>query len=52
MPTEANGVQTENENDQPQARGGIIWLPERFVHFSIEIIEQQMLEAFIEAAFP
>lgn len=42
----------ENVNDQPQARARVIWLPKRFGHFSIEIIEQQMLDAFIEAAFP
>lgn len=55
----ANGVQPENENGEPlacsdlQSPAGarIIWLPKRFGHFSIEIIEAQALEAFIEAAF-
>ncbi|MFJ3451128.1 methylmalonyl-CoA epimerase [Pseudomonas sichuanensis] len=55
----ANGVQPENENGQPLARSDlqspagarIIWLPKRFGHFSIEIIEAQALEAFIEGAF-
>lgn len=55
----SNGVQPENENGQPLARSDlqspagarIIWLPKRFGHFSIEIIEAQALEAFIEGAF-
>ncbi|WP_194790360.1 VOC family protein [Pseudomonas sp. UFMG81] len=55
----AKGVQPEDENGQPLARGDlltpsgarIIWLPKRFGHFSIEIIETQALEAFIEEAF-
>jgi len=29
----------------------IIWLPKRFGHFSFEILEEQALGAFIEAAF-
>ena len=53
------GVQPEDENGQPlervnlQSPSGtrIIWLPKRFGHFSIEILEAQALEAFIEAAF-
>ena len=53
------GVQPEDENGKPLARanlqspsgGRIIWLPKRFGHFSIEILEDKALEAFIEAAF-
>nr|BFD42623.1 hypothetical protein FFPRI1PSEUD_41220 [Pseudomonas sp. FFPRI_1] len=53
------GVQPEDENGQPLARESlqspsgarIIWLPKRFGHFSIEILEEQALEAFIAAAF-
>lgn len=53
------GVQPEDENGQPLQRsnlqspsgGRIIWLPKRFGHFSIEILEEQTLEAFVEAAF-
>ncbi|WP_024694962.1 VOC family protein [Pseudomonas syringae] len=53
------GVQPEDENGQPLARsnlqtpsgGRIIWLPKRFGHFSVEILEEKALEAFIEAAF-
>lgn len=53
------GVQPEDENGQPLARENlqspsgarIIWLPKRFGHFSIEILEEQALEAFIAAAF-
>lgn len=55
----AAGVQPEDENGQPLARsnlqtpsgGRIIWLPKRFGHFSVEILEERTLEAFIEAAF-
>lgn len=55
----ARGVQPEDENGQPLTRANlqspsgtrIIWLPKRFGHFSIEILEEQALEAFIEAAF-
>jgi methylmalonyl-CoA/ethylmalonyl-CoA epimerase len=55
----AAGVQPEDENGQPLARanlqspsgGRIIWLPKRFGHFSIEILEEKTLEAFVEAAF-
>ncbi|MDF9618411.1 VOC family protein [Pseudomonas entomophila] len=55
----ANGVQPEDENGNPLARehlqspagARIIWLPKRFGHFSIEILEAQALEAFIEEAF-
>lgn len=55
----AAGVQPEDENGQPLSRanlqspsgGRIIWLPKRFGHFSIEILEEKTLEAFVEAAF-
>lgn len=55
----ANGIQPEDENGKPLARehlqspagARIIWLPKRFGHFSIEIIEAQALEAFIVDAF-
>ncbi|PCR95802.1 methylmalonyl-CoA epimerase [Pseudomonas fluorescens] len=53
------GVQPEDENGQPLERANlqspsgtrIIWLPKRFGHFSIEILEEQALEAFITSAF-
>ena len=53
------GVQPEDENGAPLARANlqspsgarIIWLPKRFGHFSIEILEDKALEAFVEAAF-
>jgi methylmalonyl-CoA/ethylmalonyl-CoA epimerase len=53
------GVQPENENGAPLTRENlqspsgtrIIWLPKRFGHFSIEILEDKALEAFVEAAF-
>lgn len=55
----ASGVQPEDENGQPLTRENlqspsgtrIIWLPKRFGHFSIEILEEKTLGAFIEAAF-
>jgi len=55
----AAGVQPEDENGKPLARANlqspsgtrIIWLPRRFGHFSIEILEDKALEAFVEAAF-
>ncbi|WP_207284484.1 MULTISPECIES: VOC family protein [unclassified Pseudomonas] len=55
----ATGVQPEDENGKPLARANlqspsgarIIWLPKRFGHFSIEILEDKALEAFIEEAF-
>ena len=55
----AKGVQPEDENGLPlaledlQSPSGtrIIWLPKRFGHFSIEILEEQGLEAFMVAAF-
>jgi methylmalonyl-CoA/ethylmalonyl-CoA epimerase len=55
----AVGVQPEDENGTPLARenlqspsgGRIIWLPKRFGHFSMEILEEATLEAFIAEAF-
>ena len=55
----ASGVQPEDENGQPLARENlqtpsgarIIWLPKRFGHFSIEILEEKELKTFIDAAF-
>jgi methylmalonyl-CoA/ethylmalonyl-CoA epimerase len=55
----ATGVQPEDENGTPlsledlRAPGAkrIIWLPKRFGHFSIEILEEKALAAFIEGAF-
>jgi methylmalonyl-CoA/ethylmalonyl-CoA epimerase len=39
------------ENLQSPSGGRIIWLPKRFGHFSMEILEEKGLEAFIEEAF-
>ncbi|WP_085688101.1 MULTISPECIES: VOC family protein [unclassified Pseudomonas] len=55
----AKGVQPEDENGKPltrehlQSPSGtrIIWLPKRFGHFSIEILEERSLEAFIADSF-
>ncbi|OLF54009.1 VOC family protein [Pseudomonas chlororaphis] len=55
----ASGVQPEDENGNPLTRANlqspsgtrIIWLPKRFGHFSIEILEERTLEAFIASAF-
>lgn len=55
----AEGVQPQDENGRPlslanlQSPSGtrIIWLPKRFGHFSIEILEEKGLEAFMVAAF-
>ena len=55
----AKGVQPEDENGRPlaledlQSPSGtrIIWLPKRFGHFSIEILEEKGLQAFMQAAF-
>ncbi|SDZ55272.1 VOC family protein [Pseudomonas salomonii] len=55
----AEGVQPQDENGRPlsladlQSPSGtrIIWLPKRFGHFSIEILEEKGLEAFMLAAF-
>lgn len=55
----AKGVQPEDENGRPlaledlQSPSGtrIIWLPKRFGHFSIEILEEKGLQAFMLAAF-
>ncbi|MGY2377511.1 VOC family protein [Pseudomonas sp. SDO524_S393] len=56
----AEGVQPENESGVPLTRENlqspsgsrIIWLPKRFGHLSIEILEEASLEAFIAKAFP
>ena len=53
------GVQPEDENGKPLSRDNlispsgarIIWLPKRFGNFSIEILEEKELDAFIVAAF-
>ena len=53
------GVQPENETGKPLSRENlqspsgtrIIWLPKRFGHFSIELLEEKELEAFIKDAF-
>jgi len=53
------GVQPEDENAEPLARANlqspsgarIIWLPKRFGHFSIDILENKAPEAFVETAF-
>jgi methylmalonyl-CoA/ethylmalonyl-CoA epimerase len=55
----AEGVQPQDENGQPlaledlQSPSGtrIIWLPKRFGHFSVEILEEKGLEAFIARVF-
>lgn len=55
----AAGVQPENEHGQSIRRedlsspagGRILWLPKRFGHFSIEILEAEALEVFIASAF-
>lgn len=55
----AEGVQPQDENGRPlsladlQSPSGtrIIWLPKRFGHFSIEILEEKGLEAFMVTAF-
>jgi methylmalonyl-CoA/ethylmalonyl-CoA epimerase len=55
----AMGVQPENENgkalasDKLSSPSGarIIWLPKRFGDFSIELLEEQELEKFLEDAF-
>jgi len=52
-------VQPENENGKALARdklsspsgARIIWLPKRFGDFSIELLEEQELEKFLEDAF-
>ncbi|WP_428000402.1 VOC family protein [Acidovorax sp.] len=55
----AAGVQPEDEHGKPLARGDlqspsgarILWLPRRFGHFSIELLEEKELQRFIEDAF-
>ena len=53
------GEQPEDENGKPLAREDldspsgvrIIWLPKRFGQFSIEILQADELERFVESAF-
>jgi methylmalonyl-CoA/ethylmalonyl-CoA epimerase len=53
------GVQPENENGKTLARDDldspsgarIIWLPKQFGDFSIELLEEQELENFLDDAF-
>ena len=55
----ASGVQPEDENGNPLSREDlsspsgvkIIWLPKRFGEFSIEILEQEGLDQFMNEAF-
>ncbi|QPF74096.1 methylmalonyl-CoA epimerase [Roseateles sp. DAIF2] len=55
----AAGVQPEDENGRPLAReqlqspsgARILWLPKRFGHFSIELLEERELAAFLEQIF-
>lgn len=55
----AMGVQPENENGKTLARdeldspsgARIIWLPKQFGDFSIELLEEQELENFLDDAF-
>lgn len=55
----AAGVQPEDENGNPLPRDGlstpsgarILWLPRRFGHFSIELLEQAGLERFMQEVF-
>lgn len=55
----ALGVQPEDENGEPLARGNlqspsgarILWLPKRYGNFSIELLEEAELHRFIEDAF-
>jgi methylmalonyl-CoA/ethylmalonyl-CoA epimerase len=51
QPEDENGAPLTRENLQSPSGTRIIWLPKRFGHFSIEILEDEALEAFIEAAF-
>lgn len=55
----AAGVQPENESGKALSRENlqspsgtrILWLPKRFGHFSIELLEEDRLEKFIADAF-
>lgn len=55
----ALGIQPEDENGEPLARGNlqspsgarILWLPKRYGNFSIELLEETELHRFIEDAF-
>lgn len=51
QPEDENGAPLTRENLQSPSGTRIIWLPKRFGHFSIEILEDKALEAFVEAAF-
>lgn len=51
QPEDENGAPLTRENLQSPSGARIIWLPKRFGHFSIEILEDKALEAFVEAAF-
>ncbi|MGN7743955.1 VOC family protein [Pseudomonas sp. 22526] len=46
-----NGQPLTRANLQSPSGASLIWLPKRFGHFSIEILEEQALEAFIQTAF-
>lgn len=50
QPEDENGAPLTRENLQSPSGTRIIWLPKRFGHFSIEILEDKALEAFVEAA--
>jgi methylmalonyl-CoA/ethylmalonyl-CoA epimerase len=55
----AKGVQPEDEHGRPLSRHAlqtpsgarILWLPRRFGHFSIELLQQDELDAFLREAF-
>lgn len=51
QPEDENGAPLTRENLQSPSGTRIIWLPKRFGHFSIEILEDKALEAFVEVAF-
>jgi methylmalonyl-CoA/ethylmalonyl-CoA epimerase len=51
QPEDENGAPLTRENLQSPSGTRIIWLPKRFGHFSIEILEDKALAAFVEAAF-
>lgn len=50
QPDDENGVPLARENLQSPSGGRIIWLPKRFGHFSLEILEAATPEAFIAQA--
>ncbi|QAY86455.1 VOC family protein [Pseudomonas arsenicoxydans] len=51
QPEDENGAPLTRENLQSPSGTRVIWLPKRFGHFSIEILEDKALEAFVETAF-